>query len=71
MHAFDLDQCLTIICTFVVVCKHYVLIAFINLEVLKQSFRSCCNDNCDMIKGNESDVVNVDFELLAKRGDRF
>ena len=24
-----------------------------------------------MIKGNESDVVNVDFELQAKRGDKF
>ena len=26
---------------------------------------------CDMIKGNESDVRNVDFELQAKRGDIF
>ena len=24
-----------------------------------------------MIKGNESDVGNIDFELLAKRGDKF
>ena len=24
-----------------------------------------------MIKGNESDVGNIDFELQAKRGDRF
>ena len=23
---------------------------------------------CDMIKGNESDVGNIDFELQAKRG---
>ena len=27
--------------------------------------------NCDMIKGNESDVGNIDFELQAKRGDEF
>ena len=27
--------------------------------------------NCDMIKGNESDVRNIDFELQAKRGDKF
>ena len=26
---------------------------------------------CDMIKGNESDVENIDFELQAKRGDKF
>ena len=26
---------------------------------------------CDMIKGNESDVGNIDFELQAKRGDKF
>ena len=26
---------------------------------------------CDMIKGNESDVGNTDFELQAKRGDKF
>ena len=26
---------------------------------------------CDMIKGNESDVANIDFELQAKRGDKF
>ena len=26
---------------------------------------------CDMIKGNESDVGNFDFELQAKRGDKF
>ena len=25
---------------------------------------------CDMIKGNESDVGNIDFELQAKRGDK-
>ena len=24
-----------------------------------------------MIKGNESDVENIDFELQAKRGDKF
>ena len=24
-----------------------------------------------MIKGNESDVRNIDFELQAKRGDKF
>ena len=24
-----------------------------------------------MIKGNESDVGNIDFELQAKRGDKF
>ena len=27
--------------------------------------------NCDMIKGNVSDVGNIDFELQAKRGDKF
>ena len=27
--------------------------------------------NCDMIKGNESDVKNIDFELQAKRGNKF
>ena len=26
---------------------------------------------CDMIKGNESDVGNVDFEILAKTGYKF
>ena len=26
---------------------------------------------CDMIKGNESDVGNIDFELQATRGDKF
>ena len=26
---------------------------------------------CDMIKGNESDVANIDFELQAKRDDKF
>ena len=26
---------------------------------------------CDMIKGNESDVWNIDFELQAERGDKF
>ena len=26
---------------------------------------------CDMIKGNESDVRNIDFELQAKKGDKF
>ena len=26
---------------------------------------------CDMIKGNESDVRNIDFELQAKRSDKF
>ena len=28
-------------------------------------------NKCDMIKGNESDVGNIDFELQAKRGDQF
>ena len=28
-------------------------------------------NNCDMIKGNESDVGNIDFELQAKRGNKF
>ena len=27
--------------------------------------------NCDMIKGNESDVENIDFELQAKRDNKF
>ena len=26
---------------------------------------------CEMIKVNESDVRNIDFELQAKRGDNF
>ena len=26
---------------------------------------------CDIIKGNESDVGNIDFELQAERGDKF
>ena len=26
---------------------------------------------CDMIKRNESDVGNIDFELQAKRDDKF
>ena len=26
---------------------------------------------CDMIKGNELDVGNIDFELQAKRSDKF
>ena len=26
---------------------------------------------CHMIKGNESDVGNIDFELQAKRDDKF
>ena len=28
-------------------------------------------NKCDMIKGNESDVGNIDFELQATRGDEF
>ena len=28
-------------------------------------------NKCDMIKGSESDVGNIDFELQAKRGDKF
>ena len=28
-------------------------------------------EKCDMIKGNESDVGNIDFELQAYRGDKF
>ena len=31
----------------------------------------CNMDICDMIKGNESDVGNIDFELQAKRGNKF
>ena len=33
----------------------------------------CCNFPymCDMIKGNESDVGNIDFELQTYRGDKF
>ena len=27
--------------------------------------------SCDMIKGIELDVGNIDFELYAKRGDKF
>ena len=27
-----------------------------------------CKPKCDIIKGNESDVGNIDFELQAKRG---
>ena len=38
----------------------------------------CCNklnrlitcNICDMIKGNESDIRNIDIELQAKRGDK-
>ena len=26
---------------------------------------------CDMIKGNELGVTNIDFELQAKRGNKF
>ena len=26
---------------------------------------------CDMIKGNESDEENIDFELQASKGDKF
>ena len=26
---------------------------------------------CDMIKGNDSDVGNIDFALYAKRSDKF
>ena len=26
---------------------------------------------CDMIKGNESDVGNIDFELQVKKDDKF
>ena len=32
---------------------------------------STLNNICDMIKGNESDVGNIDFELQAKRGGKF
>ena len=26
---------------------------------------------CDMIKGNESDIGNIDFELQGQKGDKF
>ena len=29
------------------------------------------NNICDMIKGNELDVPNIDFDLQAERGDKF
>ena len=29
------------------------------------------DSKCDMIKGNESDVGNIDFELQLKRGVKF
>ena len=29
------------------------------------------HSKCDMIKGNELDVGNIDFELQAERGDKF
>ena len=30
----------------------------------------CLKIICDIIKGNESDVGNTDFELQAKKGDK-
>ena len=30
-----------------------------------------CEFICDMIKGNELDVGNIDFELQGKRGGKF
>ena len=31
----------------------------------------CSRSICDIIKRNESDIRNIDFELQAKRGDKF
>ena len=39
--------------------------------ILTTSFYDTNPYNCDMIKGNESDVGNFDFKLQAKRGDKF
>ena len=51
------------------------------VEVFLSSFRDTLglhdckclftDDICDMIKGNELDVGNIEFELQAKRGDKF
>ena len=38
---------------------------------MKLMFLRYETQSCDMIKGNESDVGNIDFELQAKRGDKF
>ena len=40
-------------------------------SLLLNSVQARQKDICDMIKGNESDVMNIDFELQAKRGDKF
>ena len=34
-------------------------------------FRQRSSHICDMIKGNESNVGNIDLELKAKKGDKF
>ena len=51
-------------------------IAQSHTEVLGYPFYICdalykVNSKCDLIKGNESDVGNIDFKLQAKRGDKF
>ena len=43
---------------------------FLYLPV-KYSAKLMITTICDMIKGNESDVGNIDLELQAKRGDKF
>ena len=45
----------------------FILLVIENSKVHLKSMQIIC----DMIKGNESDVGNIDFELQAKRGDIF
>ena len=43
-----------------------------DLHILGYNIKKFSNEiKCDMIKGNESDVGNIDFELQAKRGNKF
>ena len=65
-----LNRIIEFIYDFMSVCNVYC--------ILNESCIQKCNfwksigwvDACDMIKGNESDVANIDFEIGYKRGDK-
>ena len=43
----------------------------LHLVSLATSTYSHLRSTCDMIKGNESDVGNIDFEIQVYGGDKF
>ena len=55
----------TILCIKVVILNLF----YFFLKIVEPILKNSGLNKCDMIKGNESDVKNIDFELQAKRGD--